>query len=346
VTLSFLLIGLSLSVLRNAGALIGWGFQLQSPSFILFLVWLFFLLVMQLLGLYEIGWINGNVGGKWARREGNVGAFFTGVLAVVVASPCTAPFMGVALGFALSQSTPILLAVFICMGLGLSFPYVLFGVFPSWSRILPKPGVWMLRFKQVMAVPLLLTCVWLTWLLLQLKGEKGVGLAIAGMIALFLCVWIKTKKWQVPVAFGFLVLAGGVAAVRALPDVQAEARASELNWEPFQESQMTWEQGPTIFIDFTADWCLTCKVNERLVFDRKDIVQFLKTNHVRLLKGDWTRQDPAITQFLSKYQRAGVPFYIAFGPKAPQGKILPEVLTPEVFKREMQAVMDVKEGDR
>jgi len=343
---SFLSIGLVLSALRSAGALVGWGFQLQSPYFLLLLSWLFFLLALQLLGLYEINWIDGNLGGRLARQGGNAGAFFTGVLAVVVASPCTAPFMGAALGFAIAQSTAVLISVFLMMGLGLAFPYLLFGLFPSWARVLPRPGAWMIRFKQIMAIPLFLTCAWLVWLLTQLKGDVALGLAIAGMAVWFFMVWIKSRRLVTSVMIGGLVVVAGLMTIYKLPDAISSSSSGEssLNWEPFQESKALWDGSTSVFVDFTADWCLTCKVNERLVFDRQEIVDFFKTNHIRMLKGDWTRQDPAITQFLSRYQRVGVPFYIVFGPGAPDGKILSEVLTPETFKNQMQSALQLKEG--
>lgn len=346
VLLSFLLVGLALWALRSAGALVGWGFQLQSPYFLLLLSWLFFLLALQLLGLYEINWIDGNLGGRLARQGGNAGAFFTGVLAVVVASPCTAPFMGAALGFAIAQSMPVLISVFLMMGLGLAFPYLLFGVFPSWARVLPRPGAWMIRFKQIMALPLFLSCAWLMWLLTQLKGDVALGLAIGGMVIWFFIVWIKSNRLAVSVAISSLVIVTGLMTIYKLPDASApnSNRDSVLNWEPFQESNAVWDGNTSVFVDFTADWCLTCKVNERLVFDREEIVEFFKTNHIRILKGDWTRQDPAITQFLSRYKRVGVPFYIVFGPGAPNGKILSEVLTPETFKNQMQSVLQIKES--
>lgn len=347
VVFSFLLIGIALSVLRGAGSFVGWGFQLQSGVFVLILAWLFFLLSLQLLGYFELTWLNPNMGGRLTKQKGWMGAFFTGVLAVVVASPCTAPFMGAALGFALAQSLSVLLLVFLLMGLGLAFPYLLFGLFPSWSRILPKPGRWMQTFKEIMAFPLLLTCVWLVWLLAQLKGDMAVALALSGMIAWVFVLWLRSNK-IVSTVLSVILLLGGFKILHNLPDVSQKiaTSSSALQWEPFRESQAVWDGSRPVFVDFTADWCLTCKVNERLVFDRSDVIQFLKDHGVRLLKGDWTKQDPAITRYLTAHQRVGVPFYIVFGPGAPNGKILPEVLTPEIFKSELEKVLQIKAGSR
>ena len=345
VVLSFLLIGVILSVLRGAGSFVGWGFQLQSGYFVLLLSWLFFMLALQLFGYFEFTWLNPNMGGGLTKQQGWLGSFFTGVLAVVVASPCTAPFMGAALGFAIAQSLSVLLLVFVLMGLGLAFPYLVFGFFPSWSRVLPRPGAWMQTFKEVMAFPLLLTCVWLVWLLAQLKGDMAVVLALAGMIAWVFVLWLRSHK-IISTVLTLVVLFGGIKILHDLPEAtqKVAVSSSELNWEPFQESLATWNGSTPVFVDFTADWCLSCKVNERLVFERPEIIQFIKDHHIQLLKGDWTKQDPAITQFLSKHQRVGVPFYIAFGPGAPDGKILPEVLTVESFKSHWNQVLQTKEG--
>lgn len=345
VLVSFLVAGGSIAALRAAGHWVGWGFQLQSPAFVLLLAWLFFLLSVQLLGYYEIEWLNPNVGHKLTRKEGLAGSFFTGVLAVVVASPCTAPFMGVALGFALAQSISVLLAIFLSLGLGLAFPYLLFGIFPNWARALPKPGAWMQTLKELMAFPLLLTCVWLVWLLAQLKGGLASGLALTGMVGWFFVLWVSSRSRVVAYIVSALVIASGLLILREFPGSSATTTVEngELDWKPFSDNSLARESNETVFLDFTADWCLSCKVNEQLVFSRPEIIELLKKNSVKLVKGDWTKQDANITRFLNNYRRAGVPFYIAFGPGAPEGKIFPEVLTPEIFKREITAV--IKNGD-
>lgn len=336
---AFMAGGAALAGLRAAGHLVGWGFQLQSPIFVLLLSWLFFLLAVQLLGYFEIEWLNPNIGHQLTRKEGLAGSFFTGVLAVVVASPCTAPFMGVALGFALSQSLGILLAVFFLLGLGLGFPYLLFGIFPSWSRFLPKPGAWMQTLKEVMAFPLLLTCVWLVWLLAQLKGNLAAGLALTGMVGWFFVLWVRPRSRVLAYLAAAAVLALGALILREFPNAEVATGSDELHWQSFSDAALARQGNETVFVDFTADWCLTCKLNERLVFTQPEVIQLLKDRSVKLVKGDWTKQDAGITRFLNNYRRAGVPFYIAFGPGAPEGKIFPEVLTPEIFRREIENVM-------
>jgi thiol:disulfide interchange protein DsbD len=340
VVLSFLFIGVLLAFLRGAGQAIGWGFQLQSPFFVLGLIWLFFLLAVQMFGYFELTWINPNWGGQAARQKGMLGSFFTGVLAVVVASPCTAPFMGAALGFALSQNVIVLLSVFIVMGLGLAFPYLVFALFPAWVRILPRPGSWMNTLKELMAFPLLLTCVWLTWLLAQVKGNLSVGLALTGIVGLFFALWLGHKhRWLTRALIAFIFICGFSTLAYFPESVGTTASMSELEWKPFSKAEIERVDDQTVFLDFTADWCLSCKLNEHLVFDNLEVINLIKQNHVKLLKGDWTRQDPNITQFLNNYRRVGVPFYIAFGPGAPEGKIFPEILTPDEFKKDLESVL-------
>lgn len=337
VILSFLVIGGLLAALRGSGALVGWGFQLQSPTFVLLLCWLFFLLGLQMLGYFEVDWLNPNVGASLARRQGWVGAFFTGVLAVVVASPCTAPFMGAALGYGLSQPVHMLMSIFFIIGLGLATPYLLFGIFPAWVRILPKPGAWMQRLKEFFAFPLFLTSVWLVWLLAQLRGNLSVGLALTGLVGWAFVIWLKNRR--LAILTSILILAGGLYVLHDLPEPLPESLHSDAQWASFSAAAITRQASETVFVDFTADWCLTCKLNERLVLTRPDILQFVRDNNIRLVRGDWTKQDPEITKFLNNYRRAGVPFYIAFGPGAPEGRIFPELLTPEVFRREMETVL-------
>jgi DsbC/DsbD-like thiol-disulfide interchange protein/cytochrome c biogenesis protein CcdA len=339
VILSFVGLGGALALIRNAGTLVGWGFQLQSPRFVLILVWLFFLLAVQLFGYFEFDFLNPNIGGGLARKKGVGGSFFTGVLAVIVASPCTAPFMGVALGFALSQSIAILLLVFFLMGLGLSFPYLCFAMFPAWVRFLPRPGAWMQTLKEIMAFPLLLTCIWLVWLLSQLKGSLAGALALVGVVGIFFALWLGAKRKSLAWMVGLLVALGGLGILERLPTQAAmQAESSELKWIPFSASVIRRTGDETVFVDLTADWCLTCKVNERLVFSDASVIELLQSKNIRLVRGDWTNQDESITKFLNNYRRIGVPFYIAFGPNAPEGKIFPEILTPTIFKQNLLTV--------
>jgi thiol:disulfide interchange protein DsbD len=332
VLVSFLAVAGSLSALRSAGHLIGWGFQLQSPVFLSLLVWLFFLLALNLFGVFEIGFINAGMGQRLTRSGGLWGSFFTGVLAVVVASPCTAPFMGVALGFGLAQPTPVLLAIFLALGLGLALPYLLFALFPAWVRLLPKPGMWMVRLKQVMAFPLLLTDIWLLWVLNQARGSDAVSVVLIGALALGFAVWLARSRRFLAGLVALVAVGGGLAYVYSLEHGMARVRAADDMWTPYSPALLESLHGKNVFVNMTADWCLTCKVNERLVFDDPEIIKLLKSKNINLLKGDWTERNEEITLFLNRFQRVGVPFYVLYSPRHPDGLSLPEVLTKNILK--------------
>lgn len=331
VLVSFLLIASLLSALRSAGQLIGWGFQLQSPVFISLLSWLFFGLSLNLLGVFEIDFLNSNLGNRLTRVGGLTGSFFTGVLAVVVASPCTAPFMGVALGFGLTQSNWILIAIFLSLGLGLAFPYLVFAIFPKAIRILPRPGKWMNTFKQVMAFPLLLTTLWLIWVLGQVRGMNAVMVVLAGCLAIGFAVWFSSwRKKAAKVVAAILILGGLVFIYRSEQQVNTQVQSDV--WKPYSERLMEGLKGKPVFVNMTADWCLTCKVNERLVFNDAEIMALFEMKNIILVKGDWTQRNEEITRFLSRFDRVGVPFYVLYSPQHPQGQILPEVLSKSTFK--------------
>ncbi len=335
VLLSFLLVASLLSALRSAGQFIGWGFQLQSPVFISLLSWLFFVLSLNLLGLFEIDFLNTNLGNRLTRAGGLTGSFFTGVLAVVVASPCTAPFMGVALGFGLTQSNWILLTIFLTLGLGLAFPYLLFAIFPHAIRILPKPGKWMNTLKQVMAFPLLLTTLWLIWVLGQVRGMNAVMVVLGGCLTLAFAIWFAKKERKFSKVVTALILLGGLVFIYR-SEQQVNTLIESDVWKPYSEATMESIKGKNIFVNMTADWCLTCKVNERLVFNDKDVMALLEAKGVILVKGDWTQRNEQITRFLSRFDRVGVPFYVLYSPQHPQGQILPEVLTKSTFMELIQ----------
>jgi len=330
VLVSFLLIAVLLTALRSAGTLVGWGFQLQSPVFLSLLSWLFFALALNLLGVFELDFLNTNMGNRLTRLGGMTGSFFTGVLAVVVASPCTAPFMGVALGFGLTQSTLMLLVIFLSLGLGLAFPYLLFAIFPAAIRIMPRPGRWMNVVKQVMAFPLLLTLLWLLWVLSQVRGINAVMVVLAGCLAIGFALWLSSwRKTAAKVIAGLLIVGGAVHIYRSEQRVKSVIHSDI--WIPFS-AQMEELKGERVFVNMTADWCLTCKVNERLVFDDPEIMALFRAKKIVLVKGDWTQRNEEITRFLARYNRVGVPFYILYSPQHPRGLVLPEVLTKSTFK--------------
>jgi thiol:disulfide interchange protein DsbD len=331
VMLSFLGVALLLSGLRAAGHLVGWGFQLQSPVFLTVLCWLFFLLALNLLGLFEIDFIDSGLGGKWTRLGGFWGSFFTGVLAVVVASPCTAPFMGVALGFGLSQPTPLLIAVFLTLGFGLAFPYALMIVVPSALWFLPKPGPWMVTVKKVLAIPLFITVLWLCWVLTQITGIMATVVVTLGCALLLVSILSSLHKTLVRAVTALVLLAALVYVNTSSHSVQGELAAAHGGWQPFSEKLMSDMKGRNVFVNMTADWCLTCKVNERLIFSDPEVLELLKSKNVNLVMGDWTQRNAEITKFLNTYQRVGVPFYVFFSQAHPEGFILPEVMTKSKF---------------
>ncbi len=334
---SFLFIALVLSALRSAGSLVGWGFQLQSGLFLTFLCWLFFTLTLNLIGFFEIGFLNAGTGHKLTKLGGVWGSFFTGVLAVVVASPCTAPFMGVALGFGLTQPIPILIVVFLCLGLGLAFPYLVVTAFPEALRVLPKPGAWMIRLKQIMALPMLLTVAWLAWVLQQVAGTFAIGVVMLGCGFIFISTIMRPPK-RLFAGLTLLALLGLMVYLHVETGRhQAAAALSKEKrdpgpWRTFSPDLLASLKGQNVFVNMTADWCLTCKVNEKLVFDDPEILEFLQAKQVVMVKGDWTQKNGDITRFLAQYNRIGVPFYVLFSPRNPGGQVLPEVLTKSSFK--------------
>lgn len=333
VMISFLLIALLLAGLRSAGHLVGWGFQLQSPVFLALLSWLFLLLTFNLAGWVDIDLIDAGAGGKLTRFGGFWGSFFTGVLAVVVASPCTAPFMGVALGFGLSQPTPILMAVFLSLGFGLAFPYALMIVVPSALWFLPKPGAWMETVKKIMAIPLALTIVWLLWVLHQIGGTPSLVIALLGCVMVGVLAMLSIpRKSAIAAAVVIYVLLGIV-----LNNLSASEEAQDLGpWKPFSEAVIGELKGQNVFVNMTADWCLTCKVNEKLIFKDEEVLAELKKHNVTLVMGDWTKRNPEITQFLARFKRVGVPFYVLFSPRNPEGRVLNEVMTKSSFIEEIK----------
>jgi DsbC/DsbD-like thiol-disulfide interchange protein len=334
VIISFLSIGLMILGLRHSGQLVGWGFQLQSPVFVSVLVWLFVVLALQLVGLFEFDFLDLNMGHKLTKKQGWTGSFFTGVLAVIVASPCTAPFMGVAIGFALVAQWWILMAIFFMLGLGLAFPYLVFSLFPPVVRFLPKPGPWMKLFKEIMAIPLVLTAAWLLWLVGQLGGMLVVAAVLIGCAVLCFAVWqsrsrkSRTRKTGWTIAAVVLV----ICSVWIYRQDGSQIKVADGIWREFRPGIEDKFKGEIVFIDFTADWCLACKVNEKVVLETDEIQKFFRDHKVVLIKGDWTQRNPEITKFLRKHERAGVPFYILFSPQFPDGKILAEVLSKDIVK--------------
>ncbi len=341
ILVSFWTIVAVLLILRAGGTQAGWGFQLQSPTFLTLLAAGIFFFALSLAGLFDIGLSLTSVGGELAQKQGYTGSFFTGVLATVVATPCTAPLMGAAIGFALAQPAGITFAVFTALGLGLATPYLLLSFQPAWTRILPRPGAWMEIFKQLTAVIFFATVIWLTYVYGSLfagssaAGATGtqaiyrVSLLLACFLLLAVAGWVLGRwpaRWK-------STIAAALIAVVALALPLYQPKDTTLIWAPY--SQQTLDQarasGHPVFIDFTAAWCLSCQVNERLVLKSADVQHQFSKNKVTLLRADWTQYDPAITQQLASINRSGVPTYVIY-PAARTGNpdVLPELLTKDI----------------
>jgi thiol:disulfide interchange protein DsbD len=326
--------------LRAAGATLGWGFQFQSPVFLSLMAALLFFLGMSLAGQFEIGLTLTSAGGSLAQKQGYTGSFFTGVLAVVVATPCTAPFMGAAIGYALAQSPAVTFAVFTALALGLAAPYVALTLQPAWTRVLPKPGVWMEVLRQAVSVPIFITVIWLAWSLISAYGAGLLWSLLGSFLMLAIAGWFlgrwPAKRWSTVVAaiIVLVVIAAGVIAPKKLGGIPETSTATETHggWEPWSAEAVSryQAQGRPVFVDFTASWCLSCQVNERVALQQPKVQQAFKDANVALLKADWTRGDDAITQALTSMGRSGVPAYALYVPGQSEPELLPEALTPGI----------------
>lgn len=337
VILTFLVLGFVLTGLRATGEQLGWGFQLQSPGVVTALALLFFTLALNLSGVFEFGQLAPSAIAGWSSRNRTLDAFGSGVLAVIVASPCTAPFMGAALGYAISGSAATTPLVFVALGLGMALPYVLLAWFPAWRSHLPRSGPWLIRFKQLLAFPMYATAIWLAWVLGVQRDNDAVLRLLLAMLAWGFALWtwrIKRtgggRAWSVA---GLAALAAGIVMAAPLLNsgsdtVTSRAIAPNDNgWEPYSPGKVVELQatGRTVFVDFTAAWCVTCQVNKRLVLDTAEMRGAFARNNVALLRADWTRRDAVITQALAALGRNGVPVYAVYRPgQAP--RLLPEIL--------------------
>ncbi len=340
ILVSFWVLVAALLGLRAAGATLGWGFQFQSPVFLTLMAGLLFFLGLSLAGQFEIGLTLTSAGGSLAQKHGYAGSFFTGVLAVVVATPCTAPFMGAAIGYALSQSAAVTLAVFTALALGLAAPYVALTLRPEWTSLLPKPGVWMEVLRQAVAVPIFATVIWLAWVLANAYGASLVAVLLLSLLILAIAGWFlgrwPAKGWSTTTAILLCatVVAGSVLAPRMLGDraPRGVAAAADGQWQPWTADAVERAQaaGRPVFVDFTASWCLSCQVNERVALERPEVEQALAGANVALFKADWTRYDDSITQALASFGRSGVPTYALYAPGEKSPRLLPEALTPGI----------------
>ena len=342
----------SLIALRAAGAAIGWGFQLQSPVFVAIIAYVMLILGLNLSGVFVIGG-NFGMGQSLTTKPGATGSFFTGLLAVVVAAPCTGPFMGTALGFALTQSPLMSLVIFEALALGLAFPYLLLAFVPAAGKLLPRPGVWMDRIKQVLAFPLYGSAAWLVWVLAQQVDPIGLAFAFAGVVAVGFAAWIygiaqqsEQRGRQIGLGFAGLAVVAVIAVIFSLNDraaaapAQSGAVAEGAPSEPFTAARLKELQaaGRPVLVNFTAAWCLTCIVNERVALSHQDVADALKGRNVAYLKADWTNRNAEITTALHALGRDGVPLYVIYDARGGTPKILPQLLTPAIVTEAISAL--------
>lgn len=333
ILVSFWVIVAVLLILRVGGSQAGWGFQLQSPTFLAILASGIFFFALSLAGLFDIGLSLTSVGGELAQKQGYTGTFFTGVLATLVATPCTAPLMGVAIGFALAQPAPATFAIFTALALGLAAPYLALTFQPAWTRLLPRPGAWMEIFKQITAVIFFATVIWLTYVYGALFATAGgtqpvyrVALLLTCFLVLAIAGWV-IGRWPARTS---ATVAAVVIACLALAIPLYQPKDTTLAWQPYSESTLAAARasGHPVFIDFTAAWCLSCQVNERLVLRSADVQRQFSAKRFILLKADWTQYDPAITKQLQSIHRSGVPTYVLYPAiHTATPDVLPELLT-------------------
>lgn len=338
---SFGVLVAALLALKASGESLGWGFQLQSPGFVTVLAYVMLAVGLSLSGVFNIGSGLMGAGSSWIKSDGVSGSFMTGVLAAVVATPCTAPFMAPAIGYALTQPPLVVIAVFQGLALGLAAPFLLIGFVPAVARSLPKPGAWMDTFKQVLAFPMYGAAAWLVWVVSQQADAMGFAATLAGLILIAFTAWLLGRTpsegrgrligtgFSVAAAVGAFVLAGVPQPPAA---GTSSAQSASANWEAYTPARLDElrSAGTPVFVNFTAAWCITCLMNERAVLSTDDVHAALEGNGVVYLKADWTNRDPAITAALESFGRSGVPLYVLYKPDG-TAEVQPQILTPGAF---------------
>lgn len=324
-----------LAIRSAGGGEVGWGAQLQYPGFVIGLIFVMVAVAMSLFGVFEIGASMTGVGGDLANRSGYAGSFWSGALAVLLATPCTAPLMAPAIGFALAQSAPVMFLVFTSLGLGLAAPYFVFAVFPKLLDVIPAPGAWMETFKQFMGFPMLAVVVWLTGVLSKQLDVAGLQWALSAVLFLALAGWIlgrfagfdRPRPARIKARLAALIvllLSVGVAWEAT------EKRAAPSGVDIAETIAKHRAAGRNVFVDFTAEWCITCKVNKRVAINTAEVQDAFVANNVEFVTADWTNEDPGITRLLAEHGRAGVPFYLLYpaDPSKPPIRFGDGLLTP------------------
>ena len=333
--LSFLLIALLLVILKSSGENIGWGFQLQYPLVISILFYLFVALGFMFMSSLVFGSSLGNLGSFAQVKNESLESFLTGVLAVVVASPCTAPFMGSAIGFALLQPSLNSFAIFLSLGFGFALPYLILSIKPSLLSFLPKPGAWMETFKQFMAFPMWASALWLLWVLSGQVDQDTVLMVLIGGLVISLSLWLLEKNTSEKVMLRwlirFLAIILVIGSISILP-TQYSSKENQSEIPIYSEALLDeyLSKNQLVFLNFTADWCITCKVNERVALNSEEVLSIMEQKNIKYLEADWTRKDADIARKLEEYGRTGVPLYLLF-PSDGDPIVLPEILTKDIL---------------
>lgn len=354
---AFVVLASVLIALRAGGEAVGWAFQFQQPWFLAVIVYLFFLMALSLSGVFEIGTSLMGAGSGLASKGGYKGSFFTGVLATTVATPCTAPFMGPAIGFALSQSWAVAMLVFVSLGLGMALPILILSFIPALFRYLPKPGAWMTTFKQFMAFPLYASALFFLWVLGNQVGVMGMSLVLLVCIVFAFAAWLYQRRFTMgptlrtvnyAVGIGSFVLAIYLAQSPFMQTVTAadvaqfdEEGNPTQNYEVFSTARLNelQAQGKPVFVNMTAAWCITCLANEQTTLGTDRVQQAMTDSEITYMKGDWTNEDPEITAVLERFNRPSVPLYVLYpGDSAKEPVILPQILTPGIVADAFEAI--------
>jgi thiol:disulfide interchange protein len=323
-------IGIVLLVLRASGNSLGWGFQFQSPIFVAFVTWLIFGIGLNFAGLFEFSSRFSGIGSSLAMRGGILGSFATGVVAVAVATPCTAPFMGGAIAAALGAPPAFAFAIFLALGFGMALPFLAIGFFPYVGRVLPKPGAWMVILRQFMAFPMFMTAAWLLWVEIQETGANGALVVAGGAVLIAFALWLLRFRGLAPRALTIMAAIGTLALLPHATRGKALGGFSVTGAVPYSATGLATlrASGAPVLVDMSAAWCVTCLVNERVALESDAVQHELRSRHILLMVGDWTKRDPAITQFLEAYDDDGVPLYVYYPPNHETSVVLPQILTP------------------
>lgn len=346
-----------LLALRAGGAAVGWGFQLQYPPFVAAMAYLFLVLGLALSGALTLGGrLMGLAGGAIGRSEGPGAAFATGALAALVAAPCTAPFMGTALGYAVTLPWPLALVILLTLGLGLAAPFLLLSLWPALAARLPRPGPWMEVLKQLLAFPLFATAAWLVWVISVQAGPRGVALILTGMLLLTFGLWVRERtalrstSWARlgttaslsglvgALWLGLLIQGAGLAGPQGASGAESAGGPPH---EPYSAERLASARsgGRPVFVNMTAAWCITCLVNERVALSSDAVAQRFAAQNILYLKGDWTNRDPAISDYLAGFGRTGVPIYVLY-PGNGEPRVLPQILTPAIIDSAIASLGD------